>query len=411
MSTQTVNSSSSQSLAIAAPGPLDGVTVVDWSRAVAGPYCGMLLADLGANVIKVEEPGAGDEIRQWAPAYGGDSCYFLAANRNKRSLTLNLKSAQSRVVFDRLLDRADVFIENFRPQTSRQLGFDYPTLKARNPRLVYCSITGFGPTGPLAERPAYDALLQAYTGVMSSTGEADRPPVRVGLAVADFGSALFAAYGILAALIERKNSGVGQRVELSLMESMIALMSYHNTVAWGTGTPPARQGSSHPAVAPLQVFKAADGYLLVMAGNQKHWLALCDVLEAPELKEDARFLTNTDRVANKVVLHQILDRLLLTRSRAEWGHRMVAADIPYSPVNEVDEVLQEPQALHRQMVVEQPHPQLGTMKFTGFPVKLSETPMQFRSLPPGVGEHSDEILAELGFAANEIAELRACGAV
>ncbi len=391
--------------------PLAGVTVIDCSRAVAGPYCAMLLADWGADVIKVEVPGIGDEARTYAPSYGGDSCYFLVANRNKRSLTLNLKTKEGRALLDRLLENADVLVENFRPRAAAAMGFDNAVLAPRFPKLIHCSITGFGPTGPMSERPAMDALLQAYAGPMSVTGERDRPPVRVGLAVVDMSTALFAANGIMAALAARQRTGRGQQVETSLMESILAFQCYLNACRWGTGRDPEKLGSAHPAMAPLQVFPASDGHILVMAGNQKQWLALCDVVGHPELKDDPRFLTNANRVQHKDALHAIIGRVLATASRAEWQAKLTALDVLCSPVNTVGEALDEPQALHRDMVVERPHPTLGTMKFTGFPVKLSETPAAFDRDPPAVGQHTEEILATLGLDAAAIAALRADGIV
>lgn len=392
-------------------GPLTGIKVVDCSRAVAGPYTGMLLGDLGADVIKVEEPSQGDDSRGFTPAYGTDSCYFLLSNRNKRSVTLNLKSPEGQDVLHRLLDTADVLIENFRPQSAARLGLSHEFLSIRHPRLIHCSITGFGPTGPLSERPAMDAMIQAFTGVMSVTGEPGRPPVRMGVALADLGTALYAAYGVLAALAARPSTGLGQHVETSLMEASVALAAYQNVSYWGTGQAPERLGSAHAAMAPLRVFEVADGYLLVMAGTQRQWLSLCDVLALPELKSDARFSTNEDRVRNRDVLHGLLAQSLILRTRAEWTERFAGHDIQYARVNSIDETLAEPQVLHRDMVVERPHPVLGTMKFTGFPVKLSATPAGFRRDPPGLGQHTEEILQEIGCNVQEIARLRAAGAV
>lgn len=391
--------------------PLAGVTVIDCSRAVAGPYCAMLLADWGADVIKVEVPGPGDEARSYSPSYGDDSCYFLVANRNKRSITLNLKTPQGRALLDQLLEKADVLVENFRPRAAAALGFEYAALAARFPRLIHCSITGFGPTGPMSERPAMDALLQAYAGPMSVTGEKDRPPVRVGLAVVDMSTALFAANGIMAALAARQRTGRGQKVETSLMESILAFQCYLNACRWGTGRDPEKLGSAHAAMAPLQVFPASDGHILVMAGNQKQWLALCDVIGHPELKDDPRFVTNADRVRNKDVLHEIIGRVLATATRAEWQARLIPLDVLCSPVNTVGEALAEPQTIHRDMVVERPHPTLGSMKFTGFPVKLSETPAVFDRDPPAIGQHTQEILATLGLDEAAVAALRAGGIV
>jgi formyl-CoA transferase/CoA:oxalate CoA-transferase len=389
---------------------LEGITVIDCSRAVAGPYCGMLLGDLGANVIKIEAP-EGDESREYTPKYGADSCYFLVSNRNKRSLTLNLKDEKSRVVLDRLLENADVFIENFRPQALARLGLTYDSMRERFPRLVYCSITGYGPTGPMSERPAMDAIIQAFSGVMSVTGEPGRPPVRIGVAMADLGTAVYAAYGILAALFARTVTGRGQKVETSLMESSVALACFHNAMYWGSGKAPERLGSSHAAMAPLQAFQASDGYMLVMAGNQKQWHALCDLIGTPELKSDSRFTTNADRVRNRSELHDILGKILIKQTRAEWSQRFAGSDVLHTSINTIDETVKQPQVLHRDMVIERPHPVMGTMKFTGFPIKFSDTPAVFRRDPPAKGEHTEEILGELGIDAGDAEILRKHGPI
>lgn len=390
---------------------LDGVTVIDLSRAVAGPYCGMLLGDIGARVIKVETPGDGDDSRHYEPTYAGESCYFLVTNRNKRSITLDLKSAEGQAVLDRLLQAADVLIENFRPAAAKRLDLAPDRVAERYPRLVHCSITGFGASGPRAELPAMDAMIQAFAGTMSFNGESDGPPARMGIAVADLGAALFATYGIQAALAARARTGCGQLVQTSLMESLVALQCYQNAITWGTGHPPERMGSGHPAFAPLQVYAVADGFLQVMAGTQKHWLALCDAIEAPELKHDPRFRTNPDRVHNKPALNEILERILRKRTRAEWILRFSGTEVMTAPVNRIDEALQEEQVQLRDMVVTRAHSGRGPMNFTGFPVKLSSTPAAFTYDPPGVGEHTDEVLAEFGFGPADIAALRGAGAI
>ena len=392
-------------------GPLTGITVIDCSRAVAGPYTGMLLGDLGANVIKIEAPGDGDEGRGMTPTYGTDSCYFLLSNRNKRSITLDLKSPEGQRILQRLLVDADVFIENFKPQTAARLGVTYEAFRDKHPRLIHCSITGFGPTGPMSDRPAMDAMMQAYTGVMSVTGEPGRAPVRMGVAVSDLGAALHAAYGILAAVVARVSTGRGQKVETSLLESTIALSAYQNTSYWGTGKPPERLGSAHAAMAPLQVFEVADGYMLIMAGTQKQWLSLCEVLSLDELSSDPRFTTNALRVQHRDALHLLIGGMLLRHSRAEWLALFAGRDIQYSLVNNTAEALDEPQVLHQGMVIERPHPTLGTMKFTGFPVKLSDTPAGFRLDPPALGQHTEEILREIGCDTAEIAHLRESRAI
>lgn len=392
-------------------GPLAGITVIDCSRAVAGPYAGMLLGDLGANVIKIEEPQEGDDSRKFTPSYGEDSCYFLLSNRNKRSMTLDLKTADGRRILDRLLARADVFIENFRPQSSARLGLTYEALHESYPSLIYCSITGFGPTGPLSQKPAMDAMMQAFTGVMSVTGEPGRPPVRMGVALADLGAALYATYGVLAALTARATTGRGQKVETSLMESSVALCAYQNTMYWASGKAPERLGSSHAAMAPLRVFEVSDGYLLLMAGTQRQWQSLCDVLGQSDLKSDERFISNELRVKNSAALHEILAALLIKHSKAEWIAKFSRHDIQYAPVNGIDDALNEPQVLHRSMVVERDLPNFKAMKFTGFPVKLSETPAEFRLDPPSLGQHTDEILQEIGCDESEICSLRSTGAI
>lgn len=392
-------------------GALSGITVIDCSRVVAGPYAGMLLGDLGANIIKVESPIKGDDGRKMTPFYGDDSCYFLLANRNKRSLTIDLKTASGKQILDRLLSTADVLIENYRPQAAKQLGLSYDILAKKFPKLIHCSITGFGATGPLSDRPAMDAMIQAFTGVMSVTGEKGRPPVRMGVALADLGAALYAAYGILAAIQARHSSGVGQKVETSLMESSVALAAFQNTSFWATGEAPQRLGSAHAAMAPLQVFEVVDGYLLVMAGTQNQWKSLCKVLGLESLEKDPRFETNQARVSHRDLLHRLIGQELIKRTKKEWVDLFATEDIQFSLVNDIGEALSEPQVLHQEMVIERDHPVLDKMKFTGFPVKFSATPSEFRMDPPQIGQHTNEIMREAGYSEEEISDLKKNGAI
>lgn len=395
-----------------ADGALAGIRVLDLSRILSGPFASMILADLGADVIKVEDTRKGDDTRQWGPPFqGDDAAYYLSVNRNKRSISVDLKSERGRDAVLRLADRADVLLENFRPGTAARLGFGYADLAARNPGLVYASISGYGHTGPYAQRPGYDAIAQAMSGIMSVTGEADGPPVRMGTSGADLGAGMWAVIGVLAALNARHATGRGQHVDVSLLDGQVAWLTYVAGGYFAGGDTPRRYGSAHPTIVPYQALPTADGHLMVAVGNDGLWRRFTAVLGRDDLTDDPRFATNPDRVRNRDELLALLEEALGARTSAEWAELLTAAGVPSGPINTVPEALAHPQVLARDMVVEIDHPKAGRMRTLGSPVKLSEQPPSVRSAPPALGQHTDEILAELGMTAEEIAALRDEGAV
>ncbi|HLW58480.1 MAG TPA: CaiB/BaiF CoA-transferase family protein [bacterium] len=386
--------------------PLDDLTVVDLTRALAGPYCTMMLADLGARVIKVETPDAGDDTRGWGPPfYEGESAYFLSINRNKQSLTLNLKDQRGRDLLLRLLRRADVLVENFRPGTMDRLGMGYAAVHDLVPRLVYCSISGFGQTGPYRERAAYDLIVQGMGGIMGITGEPDGAPMRVGVAVADICAGMFAAYGILAGLRVRERTGAGQWIDAAMLDGQVAWMTYMAANYFATGEDPRRVGSAHLNLVPYQPFPTRDGFVNVAVGSEGLWQRFCDAVELP-IAADPRFATNADRVRHREELLAVLLPVFARRSTAEWVERLLGGGVPAGPIYRMHEVMEDPQVRHREMVVELPHPRAGRIRVNGIPVKLSETPGAVVSPPPQLGEHSEAILREVGCPDQEIAALR-----
>ena len=393
------------------PGPLEGLVVVDLTRVLSGPYCTMQLADMGARVIKVEQPGRGDDTRAWGPPFiGAESAYFLSINRNKESLTLDLKSG--RAVLERLLDRADILVENFRPGTMERLGLEYAAVAARWPRLVYCSISGFGQTGPRRDQPGYDAVVQAEGGLMSITGEADGPAFRLGVAIADIVSGMFAAQGIALALLARARTGRGQHVDIGMLDSTAALLTYQAAIYFATGQPPTRMGNRHPTIVPYETFEASDGEFVLAVGSEGLWRRFCELLDAPEIAEDPRFATNRDRVSHYEVLRPLLAERIKRRARAEWIERLMAAGVPCGSVRDVSEVLSDPQMAAREMIAAVEHAALGSVQVLGVPIKLSETPGTVRTAPPTLGQHTDQILrTDLGFSDADITRLRQNGTV
>jgi formyl-CoA transferase len=392
--------------------PLDGVRVVDLTRVLAGPYCTMMLADMGADVIKVEMPGRGDDSRAWGPPWAGtESAYYLSANRNKRSITLNFRTEGGRRVLLDLVRRADVFIENFIPGSLDRLGLGYDDLKKVNPGLVYCSVSGYGYDGPYATRPGYDFIAQAEGGIMSVTGEPEGPPMKVGVAIADITTGMFAAAAILAALRHRDRTGQGQRVEVSLLESVVGWLANVAMNYLVSGELPRRYGNAHPNVVPYQAFATSDGWVAIGVGNDAQFRRFCDVIGRPELADDPRFKTNSDRVINRDVLIPILEEIFKTRTTDEWIEALTAAELPCGPINTLDRVFRHPQVLHRRMVEEIDHPTAGRIKLVGIPYKFSATPLSIRRHPPTLGEHTEEVLRELGYSEAEVAALRAEGAI
>jgi len=406
-------------------GPLAGIRVVDCSTVLAGPYATMLLADLGADVVKVEPP-EGDATRGWGPPWVGreeagtrTAAYYLAVNRNKRSLRLDLKQPAGADVLRRLLADADVFVENLRPDSLARLGFDDDALAAINPRLIHLAISGYGPSGPLVGRPGYDFLLQAEAGLMSITGAADADggrPTKVGVAIADVATGMHAAVGILAALAGRDRPGspahgVGQRIDVSIFESTLSVLVNQAQNAFVDGVAPGRLGNAHPNIVPYETFETADGEIAVAVGSERQWPRFCRALGLPALADDPRFATNGDRVTNRAELLTTLRERLAERSSAEWLAALDAADIPAGPINDIPTAFGSEQAVARRMAVEVDHPVIGRTTQVGLPFELSATPASIRTAPPLLGEHSDEILAGVGYSSAEIAVLRRDGVI
>jgi len=393
--------------------PLEGITVLDLSRVLSGPYCTMQLADMGARVIKIERPGLGDDTRAWGPPFvNGESAYFLSINRNKESLTLNFKHPEGRRLLDELIARADILVENFRPGTLDELGLGYEALRAKHPRLIYTSISGFGHSGPLRERAGYDAVLQGEAGIMSLTGPPDACGYKVGVAIADLAAGLFAAQGTLLALYARERTGCGQHVDIAMLDSVAALLTYQAGIYFVTGAPPERHGNAHPTVAPYETFQAADGEVVLAAGNDELWRRFCRVAGLDAYAGDPRFATNRDRVRNYGALRPIVADAFSKRTRAEWLEVLNDAGIPAGPVRNLQEVLTDEQLLTREMVRVLQHSSAGPVQVLGVPVKLSATPGAVRRAPPALGEHTEEILTgDLGLAASQITEMRAGGVI
>jgi crotonobetainyl-CoA:carnitine CoA-transferase CaiB-like acyl-CoA transferase len=395
------------------PPPLDGLLVLDFTRVLSGPYCTMLLADMGARVIKIEHPDRGDDTRAWGPPFvGSESAYFLSINRNKESVTLDLKNAAARRVIDPLLDRADVLVENFRPGTMERLGLDHATLERRYPRLVYCSVSGFGQTGPRRNHAGYDAVMQAEGGLMSITGDRDGPPFRLGVAISDIVSGMFAAQGIAMALLARERSGRGQLVDVGMLDATTALLTYQAAICFATGASPNRMGNRHPTIVPYETFATLDGDVVVAVGNDEQWRRFCGAVGLETLGTDRRFATNRLRVENYDALRPILAVQLATRTTEAWLDNLRSAGVPSGAVRAVNEVLNDPQLLDREMVGSIEHPTLGPLRVLGIPIKLSDTPGAIRSAPPTLGQHTNAVLRDLaGLSEAEIAELRAARAV
>jgi len=394
-------------------GPLEGVTVLDLSRVLSGPYCTMQLADMGARVIKIERPGTGDDTRAWGPPFvNGESAYFLSINRNKESLTLNFKHPDGRRLLDELIARADVLVENFRPGTLDEMGLGYEALQGKHPRLIYTSISGFGHSGPLRERAGYDAVLQGEAGIMSLTGPPDGCGYKVGVAIADLAAGLFAAQGTLLALYARERTGRGQHVDIAMLDSVAALLTYQAGIYFVTGAPPKRHGNAHPTVAPYETFQAADGEVVLAAGNDDLWRKFCGVAGLEMYAADPRFATNRDRVRNYATLRPIVAEAFLRRTRSEWLDVLNEAGIPAGPVKNLHEVLNDEQLLTREMVHVLQHSSAGPVRVLGVPVKLSATPGAVRRPPPALGEHTDKILTvDLGLTASQVAAMAAAGVV
>jgi formyl-CoA transferase len=385
------------------PLPLQAMRVLDVSQVMAGPFCCMLLADLGADVIKVEPPDGGDQARR-AMGFklkGDDSLGFLNMNRNKRSIALDLKSEAGRKAFLRLAETADVIVENYRPGAMKKLGVDYEAVRAVNPAIIYASISGFGQTGPWADRPGFDLIAQGASGVISVTGDPAGAPARAGVPVTDIGCSLFTLYAILAAYIGRGATGLGQYIDASLYEAGIAFAIWDISEYWGTGRVPGRLGTANRMAAPYEAVRAKDGFFVIGANNDRLWLRLCEAIERPDLKANPKYKANADRLANRAALAHDLEKTFVTRNREDWVALLLAAGVPAGPISDYAEVFASDHAKAREMKMTIAHPVEGAIPNIGFPVKLRGTPQQVRRPPPLLGEHNDEIFAELGIADSE----------
>jgi len=390
--------------------PLDGIKIIDLTAAMAGPYCTQLLADFGADVLKIEPPGRGDMLRDFGPPYlKGESPYYLLNNRNKRSMTLNIRTEKGIEIFRKLVTGADVVVENYRPNVKKKLKIDYETLKQINPRLIYCSISGFGQSGPYADRAGFDPIAQGMSGLSSITGWKHTGPVRVGVAIGDSLGGIFGMYGILLALLEREKSGQGQKVETSILEGLIAILGFQAAKYFATDERPEPQGNDHAMMSPYGTFKTKDGHMNIAAGNQAMWERLAKVLALERLISDKRFLTVADRVTNRPELTQFLEEKLTEKTTKEWEEILDQAGVANGPILCIDEVFQDPQVLHQRMLLEMDHPTIGRIKTIGFPTKLSRTPGQAKLHPPLMGEHTETVLKELGYGPEEIETLRTEG--
>ena len=392
--------------------PLAGVRVLDLTRVLAGPFASMMLGDMGATVIKVEETGKGDDTRKWPPFVGGEASYFMSVNRSKRSLTLNLKAPAGVAILKRLAAKSDVLLENFRTGTMEKLGVGYATLRRANPRLIYCAVSGFGESGPQAGRGGYDLIVQGEAGLMDITGFADGPPVKVGTSVADLVSGMAAAHGIVLALLARARTKRGQKVEISMLDVMASLLTYQAGLYFATGQRPGRRGNAHPSIVPYEVFKAADAYLTLGVANNGLWKQCCAALERPDLVTDGRFDTEAKRVEHRAVLVPLLNEIFGTRDVDDWLKRLEAVGVPAGRINTVAEVCESEHLKARDMIVTLPHPTAKSVTVLGVPIRLHATPGAADIPPPLLGQHTDEILRTLlGLKPPAIAKLRSEGVI
>ncbi len=388
------------------PGPLNGIKVIDLTRVLAGPFCTMTLADLGAEVVKIEKPGTGDDSRAFGPHLKGESAYFMSINRGKKSLTLDLKSEKGREVFLKLIETADIVVENFKPGVMKKLGLDYEALSKLNPRLIYCASSGFGQTGPYSRRPAYDLIIQGMGGLMSITGPDASQPTKVGSSIADIFAGVFSVIGILSALYNRTNSGRGQMVDVAMLDCMVSILENAIARFTGSGIDPVPIGNRHPSIAPFTSVKTSDGYINIACGNDALWLKLCEIIGRSDLAADKRFASNHSRCEHMPDLLPMLNEAMCRQSSAIWLAKLEAGHVPAGPINSISQVLSDPQVLARNMLLELTHPVAGLIKIPGSPIKMSETPTEVRSPAPVLGQHSEEILAGLGYTAQQIDAFR-----
>ena len=392
--------------------PLAGVRVVDLTRVMTGPYCTMMLGDMGADVIKVEMPGKGDDTRAWGPPFvEGESTYYLSVNRNKRSIALDLKSPAAKEALWRLIDDADVLVENFSPGTVGRLGFAYESVKDRNPRIVYASISGFGQTGPDSQRTAYDLIVQGMSGMMSVTGHEDGQPTKLGVPIADLTAGMFAAYAIAAALYGREQTGQGQYVDVSMLGGQIALLTYQAGIYFTTGQAPGRLGNAHPIVAPYDTFPTADGFVNIAVGNDSLWQRFCQAFELTDAASDSRFSYNAGRITNKAELYAVIQSALSRCSTEDVIRKLDAVGVPSGPIYDLEQIFSHPQTEHQQLRRDVPHPKLGSVPLTGFPYRLSNCDLAIEHPPPMLGQHTREILREAGYNDTEIDVMLQTGAI
>jgi crotonobetainyl-CoA:carnitine CoA-transferase CaiB-like acyl-CoA transferase len=393
--------------------PLEGIRVLDFSRLIAGPYCTMLLGDMGAEVIKVEQPVKGDDSRAFGPPFmNGESVYFFSFNRNKKSITVNLKSEKGKEIIKELIKKSDVLVENFRPGYMEKIGLGFEDVRKLNPSLIYTSVSGYGHTGPDKFRPGYDVVAQGMGGLMSLTGDPDGPPYKVGTSIADIMGAINAFQGVLLALIARQRDGKGQSVDVSLLDGQVSLLTYQAGIYFSTGKSPTRKGNQHPTISPYETFKASDEYINIGVGNDKFWHVFCDLIGLEDIEYDQRFATNPKRVENRDELFPVIQKIIQGKKAEEWLEIFDKHNIPAGPILSVDKVLTHPQVLARDMVVEINHPKAGNIKLTGIPVKLSDTPGSVKLPPPLLGEHNEEIFSTiLGYSKDEVKKLNEKGII
>jgi crotonobetainyl-CoA:carnitine CoA-transferase CaiB-like acyl-CoA transferase len=393
-------------------GPLEGIRVIDLTRVLAGPFATQSLGDLGAEILKIEPPGGGDETRRFPPFIAGESHYFLGINRNKKSLVIDLQQAAGADILRRLVARADILVENYRPGVMDRLGLGYEVLAALNPRLIYCAISGFGLTGPFSDKPSFDIVTQALTGALSINGERGHMPVKLGIPLGDMVGGIFGPMAILAALHERTLTGRGRLIDISLYDGLIGMLGYFTQLAFITGEDPPPMGSSHPNIVPYGSFPASDGSIIIAVLSESFWGKLCDALERPDLGRDPRFSTPTERRDRRDEVDRIIAEVTRTRTVAEWQERLTSFDVPHAPVLGVNAALAHPQAVAREMVVEADHPTAGRLRLAGRPIKFPGAPQRPSTAPPTLGQHTQEVLRdELGFSEAEIAALRRDGVI
>ena len=394
---------------------LEGVRVLDLTRALAGPYCSMMLGDYGADVVKIELPGAGDDTRKWGPPFiGEESAYFLSVNRNKRSITLNLRHPSGKQLFMDMAKDAEVVLENFTPGVVDRLGIDYQSVKAINPGVVYCSISGFGQTGPYRNKSAYDQVMQGMGGIMSLTGEPGGPPTKMGIALTDIGAGMMGAYAIMTALFhrERQQSGVGQYIDIAMLDLQVAWLTYMGGYYFATGENPEKVGAAHPTLVPYEAFMCQGGqYINIAVGSERLWERFCKAMGREDLHDHPDYAQNGDRVRNRSKLVPLLQEEFRKKPATEWVKILEEGGVPCGPINQLSDVFTDPQVLHRGMLTEVPHTSLGKMQVTGIPIKFSETQGSIERPAPVLGEHTSEVILEMGYSEDDIARLRDEGAI